>query len=303
MAGACDQPDPDRRRRAQGVDDDQRRAPVEPVHEAAQRDAEEQRRQQARGERGADGEARVRDLERDPADRDEADRPAEAPAPPASHRPIAGDPECGQRGTRREERERAAGARSSGHVTLPCPVGDRRPSVQRQFCRSRSGHHLIVPPSMGRTTLANHLAEAVAGRPPAPDGGVSVVPAPAGARAAIVAFTAHHVVAADVDPAWIAEHCPPWALEAPSAPRSSRPCSSGSVVGSAPSTSYSPRRDCRSPTPHWACVRRPMRRRSHSRRPESAPRQRCLADGRRRRAGDRRPRRRRALGGSDRRHS
>jgi hypothetical protein len=66
--------------------------------------------------------------------------------------------------------------------------------------------------------LAWILQEAVLGRPPAVDGLTEVVPAPAGARAAIVAFTGHHVVSAEVDPDWVAGHCPPWALDAPFGP-------------------------------------------------------------------------------------
>ena len=67
-------------------------------------------------------------------------------------------------------------------------------------------------------TLRDVLVAALAGRPPAPDGLVTVVPPPLGARAAIVAFTGHHVVAAGGDPAWVAARCPPWAFEAPFGP-------------------------------------------------------------------------------------
>jgi GNAT superfamily N-acetyltransferase len=67
-------------------------------------------------------------------------------------------------------------------------------------------------------TLRDVLAAAVAGRPPNVDGLTEVGPRPLGARAAIVAFTGHHVVAADVDPDWVAHRCPPWALEAPFGP-------------------------------------------------------------------------------------
>jgi len=63
--------------------------------------------------------------------------------------------------------------------------------------------------------LAALLRAAVGGSPPPHDGRVIVVPAPRGARAAIVGFTGHHVVAADVDPAWVAAMCPPWAFERP----------------------------------------------------------------------------------------
>jgi GNAT superfamily N-acetyltransferase len=55
-----------------------------------------------------------------------------------------------------------------------------------------------------------------AGRPPAPDGSVRVLPrAAGGAAAAVLGFTAHHVVAADVDPAWVRSVLPAGSLSAP----------------------------------------------------------------------------------------
>jgi GNAT superfamily N-acetyltransferase len=68
--------------------------------------------------------------------------------------------------------------------------------------------------------LGQVLAAAAAGRPPAPDGRVTVVPrAAGGAKAGVVAFTAHHVVAADVDPDWVHSVLPPGSLSAPLAAR------------------------------------------------------------------------------------
>lgn len=68
--------------------------------------------------------------------------------------------------------------------------------------------------------LATLLAAAAAGRPPEPDGGVTVLPrAAGGAVAAVVGFTAHHVVAADVDPAWVRSVLPPGSLSAPMSAR------------------------------------------------------------------------------------
>jgi GNAT superfamily N-acetyltransferase len=65
-------------------------------------------------------------------------------------------------------------------------------------------------------TLEAILAAATGGRPPDADGRVSVIgPPAAGAGAAIVSFTGHHVVAADVPAAWVDERCPRWAFEAP----------------------------------------------------------------------------------------
>ena len=64
------------------------------------------------------------------------------------------------------------------------------------------------------------LADAAAGRPPEPDGRVTVVPrAAGGAVAGVVGFTAHHVVAADVDPDWVASVLPPGSLSAPMSAR------------------------------------------------------------------------------------
>ncbi|HEY6747443.1 MAG TPA: GNAT family N-acetyltransferase [Mycobacteriales bacterium] len=64
------------------------------------------------------------------------------------------------------------------------------------------------------------LADAAAGRPPAADGGVTVVPRGAGgAVAGVVGFTAHHVVTADVDPDWVRAVLPPGSLSAPMSAR------------------------------------------------------------------------------------
>jgi 5,10-methenyltetrahydromethanopterin hydrogenase len=57
--------------------------------------------------------------------------------------------------------------------------------------------------------LRRVLEDAARGMPPAPDGVVEVWPAPEGPVDAVLAFTAHHVVAAGVDPdlvaAWLPE--------------------------------------------------------------------------------------------------
>jgi hypothetical protein len=56
---------------------------------------------------------------------------------------------------------------------------------------------------MAEHPLRHLLAEVATGRPPAADGGLTVLPAPPGRAAAVVlGFVAHHVVAADVDPGW-----------------------------------------------------------------------------------------------------
>lgn len=68
--------------------------------------------------------------------------------------------------------------------------------------------------------LEEVLAAAAAGEPPPPDGTVTVLPrAAGGAKAGVVGFTAHNVVAADVDPDWVRSILPPGSLSAPMSAR------------------------------------------------------------------------------------
>jgi GNAT superfamily N-acetyltransferase len=66
--------------------------------------------------------------------------------------------------------------------------------------------------------LLRLLHGAATGAPPAADGVVEVWPAPAGAVDAVLAFTAHHVVAAGVEPALVAARLPEGDLTAPMSP-------------------------------------------------------------------------------------
>ena len=66
--------------------------------------------------------------------------------------------------------------------------------------------------------VADLLARAAAGDPPPADGAVVVVPQPPGPVAGILAFAAHHVVAADVDPAWVHARLAPGDFSAPVGP-------------------------------------------------------------------------------------
>lgn len=66
--------------------------------------------------------------------------------------------------------------------------------------------------------LASLLAAAARGAFPEQDDRVEVLPRPRGAAAAVVAFTGHVVVAADVEPEWVERRCPPGDLVAPLAP-------------------------------------------------------------------------------------
>jgi hypothetical protein len=65
------------------------------------------------------------------------------------------------------------------------------------------------------TTLADILRGIEDGVFPTPDLGVTVVPAPSERDACVIALTGHIVVAADVDPAWVAERLPPDDMCAP----------------------------------------------------------------------------------------
>jgi GNAT superfamily N-acetyltransferase len=66
--------------------------------------------------------------------------------------------------------------------------------------------------------LLRLLHDAARGAPPAADGVVEVWPGPAGAVDAVLAFTAHHVVAAGVDPDLVAARLPDGDLGAPMSP-------------------------------------------------------------------------------------
>ena len=68
------------------------------------------------------------------------------------------------------------------------------------------------------TTLADILRGIEGGVFPAPDLGVTVVPAPSPRETCVVALTGHIVIAADVDPAWVAERVPAGDLSAPTNP-------------------------------------------------------------------------------------
>jgi hypothetical protein len=59
-----------------------------------------------------------------------------------------------------------------------------------------------------RDRLLRLLQDAAMGAPPAADGVVEVWPAPDGPVDAVLAFTAHHVVAAGVDPELVAARLP-----------------------------------------------------------------------------------------------
>lgn len=59
------------------------------------------------------------------------------------------------------------------------------------------------------------LEDAARGRFPPPDGSVQVLPSPPGRSDAVVAFTAHHLVAANLDPAEVFDRLPAGDIGAP----------------------------------------------------------------------------------------
>jgi GNAT superfamily N-acetyltransferase len=66
--------------------------------------------------------------------------------------------------------------------------------------------------------LLGVLLRAAGGRPPAPDGAVEVLPGLPGPVDAVLAFTAHHLVVADVEPELVAARLPAGDLAAPMSP-------------------------------------------------------------------------------------
>ena len=69
-----------------------------------------------------------------------------------------------------------------------------------------------------RDELARLLADAARGRFPPADGGVTILPQPTARDAGVLDFTAHAVVFADLDPAWIRRQLPAGDLAAPMSP-------------------------------------------------------------------------------------
>ena len=67
----------------------------------------------------------------------------------------------------------------------------------------------------GATTVRRILEDAAAGRFPPADGATEVVASPGGPVHAVLAFTAHHVVAADIDSGEVSAHLDPDDIAAP----------------------------------------------------------------------------------------
>jgi hypothetical protein len=67
-------------------------------------------------------------------------------------------------------------------------------------------------------SLADILRAVERGVFPPADPAITVVPPPSNRESCVIAFTAHIVIAADVDAAWVAERIPPGDLAAPTSP-------------------------------------------------------------------------------------
>jgi hypothetical protein len=63
------------------------------------------------------------------------------------------------------------------------------------------------------------LDDVASGRYPVPDGSVTVLPQPSARHAGVFGFTAHTVIAANVDPGWVRDQLPAGDLAAPLGPR------------------------------------------------------------------------------------
>ena len=68
-------------------------------------------------------------------------------------------------------------------------------------------------------TLADLMDQVAVGVLPPADGGLTVLRQPADALAGVLAFTGHHVIAADVDDDWVATHLDVGDMSAPVGPR------------------------------------------------------------------------------------
>jgi ribosomal protein S18 acetylase RimI-like enzyme len=76
---------------------------------------------------------------------------------------------------------------------------------------------MTVDPLPG--TLRELMIHVAAGHLPPADGGLTVLRQPADALAGVLAFTGHHVIAADVDADWVARHLDLGDMSAPVGPR------------------------------------------------------------------------------------
>jgi GNAT superfamily N-acetyltransferase len=74
---------------------------------------------------------------------------------------------------------------------------------------------IVIAEPLHAGALADLLRGIEAGRWPEADGTVRVIRQPPGGDAAVLGFTAHIVVAADVEPEWVAERLPSGDLSAP----------------------------------------------------------------------------------------
>ncbi len=103
-------------------------------------------------------------------------------------------------------------------LSAPHASHARRGTLQRGRSSSSPRDTLCaprVPAAAPFHPLTRVLDRLAAGDAPRADASVTTVPAPSGARALVVGGTAWHVVAADVDPAWVARCVAPDPLALP----------------------------------------------------------------------------------------
>lgn len=77
----------------------------------------------------------------------------------------------------------------------------------------------MIARTLARQRLAEIFDAAAHGQFPASDGKITVLPQPSDRDAGVVSFTAHSVVFADADPAWITSQLPAGSLSGPLSPR------------------------------------------------------------------------------------
>src|SRR5215469_16205567 len=95
-----------------------------------------------------------------------------------------------------------------------CRPGDSSsPSMQDHLCAlgqmNAPGRAHGRQRSAARRALAELLAHAAAGKFPAPDGSVDILPQPSDRDAGVISMAGYAMIFADADPAWIAEQLPP----------------------------------------------------------------------------------------------
>src|SRR5262249_53388851 len=119
---------------------------------------------------------------------------------------------CTRSDSGRRCRRACAAARSWTSFRTTCRSASR-PRTARTGGATCRGSTELSADRLGRL-----LRDAPLGGPPPPDMEIETLRRVPGAVAAVVAFTGHVVVAADVGPGWVAGRCPPGDLVGPFRP-------------------------------------------------------------------------------------